>query len=535
MSEPKAEEWKKKFLEVSESLEKQEEYQQLLERSLNRLALACQGIDKNLDKTLAKLRKVLRAKTHDAHQISDVLRELERSIGQMDEKSTDTPHLADNLHILLSRITWPKQHAKTASSLIEKTQKVDAEKLPAVVDQIVALIEQSFVAEQAQSDSGLFGRLFGTKAQKKARSASEIEAAQTSSEKQSSYTIAPHTLLIGLLEQLSLPKDINQKATQIRHNIQNGISQDQLPSVINDVAGLVGEITASASNDKKEYEAFLIALMQKITALDQYLNQFEQDEMNAYEQRRSFGQSVEQEMVGLKLDVDDARELDQLRQTLNTRIDKLNQHISNAHRADVERFEQAQEQINNLNQQLQVMESEAQSLREATKKARELAAKDPLTGLWNRQALNEVLEREYARWQRYQKPLCMVIWDIDHFKRINDEFGHSAGDVTLKTIAQVLTKRFRKSDFVARYGGEEFLVLLPETELDNALTIANKVRKVIENTHFFYKDSTVPITASAGLAMFEVDDTIEKVFNRADHALYQAKASGRNNCVVERI
>lgn len=125
----------------------------------------------------------------------------------------------------------------------------------------------------------------------------------------------------------------------------------------------------------------------------------------------------------------------------------------------------------------------------------------------------------------------MVIWDVDHFKSINDQYGHSAGDVVLKAIAQIFKKTVRKADFMARFGGEEFVGLFPDTDLDSALKLSNKIRQILEKTHFYYQDITVPVTTSAGLAMFEQGDSIEDVFNRADKALYQAKNNGRNNCV----
>lgn len=167
-------------------------------------------------------------------------------------------------------------------------------------------------------------------------------------------------------------------------------------------------------------------------------------------------------------------------------------------------------------------------------KAQDLALRDALTGIWNRQALNDTLEREYARWQRYKKPLTMVVWDMDHFKKINDQYGHSAGDVVLKAIAQIFNKTVRKADFIARFGGEEFVGLFPETDPDSALALATKVRQIVEKTHIYYQDVKVPVTASAGLAMFEDGDAVDDVFSRADKALYQAKNNGRNNCAVQR-
>jgi diguanylate cyclase len=160
--------------------------------------------------------------------------------------------------------------------------------------------------------------------------------------------------------------------------------------------------------------------------------------------------------------------------------------------------------------------------------------KDPLTGIWNRQALSEVLQTEYSRWTRDQTGLTMVIWDVDYFKSVNDQFGHSAGDVVLKTIARIFKDSTRQADFIARYGGEEFVGLFPEIDLDQGLEMANKIRQTIEKTRFQHNGISVPITASAGLACFEKGDTIEDVFRRADKALYEAKGQGRNNCQVER-
>jgi diguanylate cyclase len=165
-------------------------------------------------------------------------------------------------------------------------------------------------------------------------------------------------------------------------------------------------------------------------------------------------------------------------------------------------------------------------------KARDQALKDPLTGIWNRQALNEVLDKEYTRWVRYKKPLSIILWDIDLFKNINDQYGHAAGDKVLKTIAQIFTSQIRDADFIARFGGEEFMGVFPETQLNDALFLANKVREKIAGSKFHYEDTAVSISVSAGLASFTEGDDIDEVFKRADKALYSAKESGRNCCLT---
>jgi len=215
------------------------------------------------------------------------------------------------------------------------------------------------------------------------------------------------------------------------------------------------------------------------------------------------------------------------------KLDVLNQHFEKYTKSDHDRFNQSQRQIKALNQRLHEMEKESTELRKSAEDSRELALKDALTGIWNRQALNEDLEKEFTRWQRYQKPLSIVVWDIDLFKRVNDNYGHAAGDKVLKTIARIFMQATRDADFIARFGGEEFVGVFPETRLEDALSLANKIREKVETSKFHYENKPVAITASAGLATFRPNDTIEDVFKRADAAMYRAKETGRNRCIAE--
>ena len=126
----------------------------------------------------------------------------------------------------------------------------------------------------------------------------------------------------------------------------------------------------------------------------------------------------------------------------------------------------------------------------------------------------------------------MIVCDVDYFKKVNDDYGHLAGDKVLRIIAKTLRTRLRKTDFIARFGGEEFVILMPETQQDQALNVAEGVREAIASCPFHFKEQPVSITTSFGIAEFFKGDNGEKVFSRADRALYQAKEEGRNRCVV---
>lgn len=151
---------------------------------------------------------------------------------------------------------------------------------------------------------------------------------------------------------------------------------------------------------------------------------------------------------------------------------------------------------------------------------------DQLTGLYNRQKFNDIFKKEIKREKRYNNSLCVITFDIDDFKNFNDSFGHMAGDEVLKIISTIVTNNIREHDSVARWGGEEFLILLPQTQLEGAVLVAEKIRVAIEK----YQDSAIPtkITASFGVSKLEEDDDEVSVLKKVNEALYTAKNKGKN-------
>lgn len=154
---------------------------------------------------------------------------------------------------------------------------------------------------------------------------------------------------------------------------------------------------------------------------------------------------------------------------------------------------------------------------------------DHLTQLSNRRALESRLGEEIERSRRYGSPFSLIAVDIDHFKQVNDTYGHLAGDKMLQLVALLLKNNIRANDFPARFGGEEFVVLLPETAMRPARQVAEKIRRVIEESALMHERQRIRVTISAGVGELEPQtDTAETLFNRADEALYNAKHSGRN-------
>jgi len=170
-------------------------------------------------------------------------------------------------------------------------------------------------------------------------------------------------------------------------------------------------------------------------------------------------------------------------------------------------------------------------LEELLERVHSMAITDPLTGLYNRRYFQELLKKEFSRVHRYSIPLSILMLDIDHFKKINDKFGHQAGDSVLKEFASIITSSIRRDiDIVARWGGEEFIILLPQTTIDGAKETALRLLSKIDSFRFSALPPTKNVTTSIGVVstLSEEVDSIEKLIKLADNALYKAKELGRN-------
>lgn len=177
-------------------------------------------------------------------------------------------------------------------------------------------------------------------------------------------------------------------------------------------------------------------------------------------------------------------------------------------------------------------------VRRYSQEIEDIAAHDVLTGIKNRRAFLKDAEVELGKAQRYQLSLCYMICDFDHFKNVNDTYGHHIGDEALKHVTKLIEKNLRKSDILGRIGGEEFGILLPHTNEQDGLVVANKIRETIENYALEFdhegKTKKLKITTSIGFTVFDLykDEAVDALYIRADKGLYKAKAAGRNRVVI---
>src|SRR3989338_4607491 len=340
--------------------------------------------------------------------------------------------------------------------------------------------------------------------------------------------VAPHIgdSLMGLLDELELPERHQPQGESLRQRVQGGLNWYELVAVLDDLAVLVLAVTDSG---QREFATYLKQLNERLASFLTTLSEAHEGYSESVESARTFNQELREQVSGLQASVQDAVDLPTLKQSLEARLDGLLSTVSEHQKHRDGHEEEVARRLQSLTQKVADMEQEAQSFRDHLEEQRQKAMIDPLTGLPNRAGWSERLDLEMARWKRYGGEVLLAVLDIDHFKRINDSYGHLAGDKVLKIIAGELAKRLRKTDFIARFGGEEFVLLIPSTPLEGGRQLLQTLLDGVEQCPFHFRGERVTITLSAGLSAFNRDaDNSDMVFERADQALYRAKSGGRN-------
>jgi diguanylate cyclase (GGDEF)-like protein len=222
-------------------------------------------------------------------------------------------------------------------------------------------------------------------------------------------------------------------------------------------------------------------------------------------------------------------------QSFNSMVRQLDQTLKELVRKETELIKANEDLV----KEIAIREKTERALRKSEEDLRLQAITDSLTGLYNRMHFNKLVKDEIRRASRYSRPLSVIMFDIDYFKRINDTFGHITGDRVIKMVAVVTKEQTRATDSPVRYGGEEFVVLLPETSVQNAAAVAERIREKIEGTTIQAEEHSISITASFGVSDYSIK-TNEKhheivsseFIANADQALYMSKNSGRNRVTV---
>ncbi|MGA4320297.1 diguanylate cyclase [Ectopseudomonas hydrolytica] len=484
-------------------------------------------------KALKSLGKQLQAAVGQQHQLPALLSQLRNLQGQaltvLQAPAQEQPGLLQRLFGSRGDAAEQAQPAEQAAAAAGETQQIAAELLDSPAAPVPAPAAAFSTAAPARSSLAPRAALDSLPLPPGLVPQPEDEDSPFSlpTSEPGYSAVAPHiaSSLRSLLDELELPARHRPQGEALRLRLEGGLNWYELVPVLDDLAVLVLAVTDSG---QREFAGYLKQLNERLEAFLGTLSEAHEGYSASVESARSFNQELRDQVTDLQNRVQEAADLEALKQALEQRLDGLLQSVSVHQRQRDSREEEVAERLQGLVQRVADMEREAQQFREHIEEQRQKSLLDPLTGLPNRAAWSERLELEVARRARYGGELLLAVLDVDHFKRINDGYGHLAGDRVLKIIAGELHKRLRKTDFIARFGGEEFVLLIPATPLEGGMQLLETLRAAIEACPFHFKGEPVTITLSTGLAEFRDGESAEAVFERADQALYRAKGNGRN-------
>ncbi|TBW58216.1 GGDEF domain-containing protein [Marinobacter halodurans] len=508
-----------------------------LQRLLVRTSLFASGQDDAIDKLLGDLRNVLRHETCDLGTLRQVQARLDQALERLDEKrSRSERDLHQALERLLEQVEEDEGPSRKQFRSLEKRIAdlgPDNAATASWLAELAGLLEAHRDTLDQPEDRGW--RRFFSRQQREKPAGPDVNPSPAGttndSDDDSRVRIARRVgeLLEHVLNQVTLEPTAHARAQHLKQLLDQSMAWPELRDALNEIVDLVID---AVSRSRNEFEAFLRRLDDRLAALRancQVQAEARQDQRDASER---LNQAVNSRLESMGQAVETAATLDDLKASVTQSIQFLSASFRTYREDECRRETILENELATMQERLAGMEAYSEQVQEQLRAERSHALTDMLTQLPNREAWQQRLQLEFDRWLRYQHPASLAILDIDHFKAVNDSFGHKAGDRVIQLVAKVLCDRVRATDFVARYGGEEFVLLLPETGVDQARIVIDDLREHIADLPFHFQDKPVSITISAGLVAFDRAETAEALFDLADKALYQAKDAGRNRVIL---
>ena len=562
------EDWKQKYrsavVELDEGESRWREEETRLHKTLLRLAFSFLGHDHEIDQQLKQLQAELKKNPDSGERGKLINGVVEKIIRSSDEPSSrKTPgSSADGLSGLVTKLRVPSSYATEfdliASRItggntddLEKNTKILADVLNEVIYRDVDTDERSesdtFVEFLKRfAPSGALGTKLSALQKRSVTIKTDLERlaviddaiailSQELTHENSSETSANEARAIvqELIDWMTLPSQVKQELSAIQAKLEEPDADVDLSAILRDLGYTVSEFLSSLMSELNDVEYYLKNIAIRLKELQLGIEESFQDQQDSLDEQENLNSGIRTQVIDIATKLAEEDDISAIKEIIEEGLHEIRTRMGEHLEHDRDRVDKGEKRLNDLMQRIQQMDAESVRLRAQVQQERDRAQRDALTGIPNRAAYDERIVSEIARRNRHNRPLSLAVLDIDKFKGVNDNFGHKAGDKVLKNVAEICVTDVRTSDFMARYGGEEFVLLLPETALDDARIVAEKLRESIAEKRFTYNGERVPITISIGIAEFGPRESADDVFQRADNALYAAKERGRNRCVTE--
>ena len=495
---------------------------------INKLMLSCRGFDRELDNRFAKLKQKL-----DNNPAFTALDEDLQAIEKLLQQHSNA--LEESLTLTQTAIELGSRQLKTIKGFPEETRKSLKEFLASPVGYGIADQQKKVIKLLEFYQQAIKIQLLPSQPLLAPANTAQPENVPTSHDGQPDvdpFDLKDHARIADELQRLITELDfagaIGESLGDIRRQLLIGINPALLAETCLQVIELIIEGTRE---ERKASRAFLSSLNESLSAVHVGFTESLDEGRALQNETRETREALVSELQAIDQSLASHNSLDALKRTISGHMGAINLLLQERE-STAARERHLLTRLSTMESKLRLMKEETAEYKKRLTIQKHKLFLDSLTQVHNRAALDERLEQEYKRWLRYRTPLCMAIIDIDHFKNINDNYGHMAGDKALKVVAKALQSALRDTDFIARFGGEEFVVLLPNINPDKFQKPLETLRQTIKSIPFRFRDAKVEITISIGATLFKDGDNPSDVFERADKALYHAKNTGRDQVTL---
>lgn len=332
---------------------------------------------------------------------------------------------------------------------------------------------------------------------------------------------------------LHLDRKYRQRVQAVEDQLRQADTLEAALGTREALIGLVKDYAAHLSREREQATNFIQEIGKRLGETESMIFDSLSQAREVHLAHDGFRNDLETQFEALKGHVNFSGTLEELKQTVLSKLKNISGAIARQRSQDKRQLALMEGQMTGVEKKFEHLRGEIAAARQRTESLEAELLIDPLTGVYNRRAYEKRIAEEFQRFSRYGQGFAMVLFDVDHFKHINDRYGHAIGDACLKEITLRLRPMLRQSDFLCRFGGEEFVLLLPATNPQAAAAVAEKLRRKIEATQFVCKEQAFTVTISFGVtATTDEDKEALSLFNRVDAAMYAAKEQGRNRVVV---
>ncbi|MGJ8645429.1 MAG: GGDEF domain-containing protein [Marinomonas colpomeniae] len=500
---------------------------EVLRKAVSRTSMLAEGNDPELDSVVRQIRQVI-TKGAGAQEILDVLNDAEPLLIKSDEAQLKrAKYVRKALQSLIdllekqSNKTVPQAEKKELEAQIRSSWQSPAQ-WPELLKGFLSLSQNTFDQssdDTNQTKNSFFKRLL------KQDSSSEEQSDDKEIMSQISHTLA------GLINNLQLPTHYDDDIVDLRKALLGNNNLQQLPELLDEVINFV---MVAIGKTQESLTNYLNQLNKQLASINVSVSTSYNSQKSLSESREGFNTKLQTQVADTSKAMQGVNDLDSLKNLIEDRLSTISSTMSEYKTDMQEQEKQATQSITLLKNKVTRMEKDSTSLRSLLQEKLALAMTDSLTDLPNRTAYQDKVMPLCKAMQNAKKSLCLAVCDIDHFKKVNDTWGHLAGDKVLRLVPKQIRMALLKEDMIYRYGGEEFVIVFQNTTAAQAFERCEAVRRAVEKTPFNMQGKPVSISVSIGIAELNSTEDSEALFSRADKQLYMAKESGRNRVMIEK-